>query len=266
MTRSIVTSTVAAALGATLVLGAHAPVQAAPAPSSKCKAAATLAKGKTVSGKRLGACVGKAFKSAGTMRSRTVYPGVVSGTTDYRFGSKADLTTRASDGGRVVILGSQMWLKDGADSEWVRGRSDGTRAEQDAYLALRELRLGASPGAWKREFSFFAASWRATGRTKRIDGVKVREYRSKPRTSRLEPGDSVKQRIWIDAKARVRHSTFTMVIGGEKATARQSFSRFGKKVTITLPAAANPAPAPAPARDAFASLTAAAVSSAVLAR
>lgn len=243
MTRTLVTSTVSVALGAALVLGMQAPGVAAPGPSSSCKAAATLKKGTSVSGKRLGACVGKAFRAAGTMRSRTVYPGVLTGTTDYRFGRSVDLTTRSSDGGRVVVLGSEMWIKENSGTAWIRGLSDGTLAEERAYVTLREVRLGSTPAAWKSEFSWFAASWKATGRTQRLDGVKVREYRATPRTGR----DGVKQRIWIDAKARVRLSHFSLSSGGETIRARQRFSRFGKKVTITLPPAAQPAPAPTPA-------------------
>lgn len=240
MTRSLVTSTVSVALGAALVLGAQAPGFAAPGPSSSCKAAATLQKGASVSGKRLGTCIGKAFKAAGTMRSRTVYPGVLTGTTDYRFGRTVDLTTRASDGGRVVMLGSGMWIKENSGTGWIRGLANGTPAQERAHVTLREIRLGSTPGAWKSEYSWFAASWKATGRTQRLDGVKVREYRAVPRTGR----DGVKQRIWIDAKARVRLSHFSLSSGGETISARQRFSRFGKKVTIIAPTVSTPSPMP----------------------
>lgn len=228
---------VPATAGAANAIGARAAVPgetvqvvAAAKQSTKCKARLKSVK-KKVKGSTFASCILAAQKRAGTAVVRTAYDDGTWGQGPYRFRkSGTDASVTQHDGGRLVALGKNFWLKQPGGG-WVKASA--TSADPDAstaHLAATLWRATASDASYRKLFA--STTWKPSGKVKKFKGVKARQYTGEPQhpSAKFESYS-----VWLDSSYRPARVTSTMVVMGQRSKMTQGYTRWGKKVSIKAP-------------------------------
>ncbi len=186
---------------------------------------------RAVKAKRFARCVVKGMQAGRTARVRTQPSGEGPSKAQMRFGRGTDVSVVMADGSRFVAIGSKAWHR-AAGGRWVRARAHGTPEEVLAE-GIRQLFLGLSSAqAYRTYLSASTTPWKWTGKERRINGVRAREYRGTP----VVGGYSyTRYRVWLDTADRPIRVDTAMTMYGQRSTWRQDFSRWGAKVKIVAP-------------------------------
>ncbi len=200
-------------------------------PSKKCKVRQSKPR-KTVASKRFARCTVKAMTKGRTVQLRSRYDDGSWNKGPARFTKKTtDASVTYSNGDRLVVIGTDAWLKE-AGKPWVKGKKNGTEDEQVTWL-VRQLWLAtASPSAYRGYLRSSRTGWTWTGRSKKINGVRAKEYVGEPKILGYRPDHYA---VWVDKWDRPVRVDSTTTIGGITSSGRQTFSRWSKKVTIKAP-------------------------------
>lgn len=200
--------------------------------SAKCKARLKSVK-KKVKGSTFASCILAAQKRAGTAVVRTAYDDGSWGKGPYRFRKSAtDASVTQHDGGGIVALGKNFWLKQ-PGGNWVKASA--TSSDPDAtmaHMAGALWRSAATDATYRKLIG--STTWKPTGKVKRFKGVKARQYTGKPKHP---SGTITHYSIWLDSSYRPARVNSTVEVLGERSKMTQDFTRWGKKVSIKAPKA-----------------------------
>lgn len=200
-------------------------------PSKKCRKRLQKVR-KVVPAKRFANCVVKAMAKGSTARLSSTSSTGSSNAGVARFAKKStDASVSYSDGAKLVVLGGKAWHKL-PGRPWARARTNGTADEQLAHN-IQQLWVGlSSAAAYKSYLRSSSTGWEPTGRHRKVNGVKAREYTG---TVNLGGVPFDEYAVWLDRWDRpIRVKTSSTLIGLTQTTV-QDFRKWGAGVSIEKP-------------------------------
>lgn len=198
--------------------------------SKKCRKRLTKPRRK-VTGKTFATCVLKAQKAARTVVIRTAYDDGSVAKGPYRFGATTDASVTANDGTDLVALGKNFWQKVPGRG-WVKGEQNSSDPDRQlVWIAGQLWRQSSSPASYRKVLAS-SKSWKPTGKVKKINGVRARQYSGNPRIRGVVVDDYT---VWLDSGYRPVRVTSVTTAFGFSTTMKQDFTRWGKKVVIAAP-------------------------------
>ncbi|WP_262849675.1 hypothetical protein [Mumia quercus] len=200
-------------------------------PSKKCKARHKKPR-KAVGSKRFARCAVAAMRKGTTVQVRGTFDDGRWNKGPARFRKAGtDASVVYSEGAKLVVIGTNVWHKE-AGKPWVKGKKGGTADEQLAWMVGQVWLASSSLKAYRGYLRSSNNGWTWTGRTRKLNGVRAKEYVGNPKLMGHRPD---RYAVWLDKWDRPVRVDSRLTIGGITSTARQDFSKWGKKVTIKAP-------------------------------
>lgn len=198
-------------------------------PSGECRKR-VLNPSRTVDSPRFARCVVKGMQRGRTATVTTRHTQGTSSTAVSRFTTRTDASVKYSDGARLVMIDGKGWYKP-AGKGWVR---PGTGSE-DQLIARAIVALwnaSSSPAAYRKSLRTSSTGWKASGKVRKLNGVRAREYVG---TVRMGGVSFSHYAVWVDQLDRPVRIASTGSMSGVTVTSRQDFKRWGKPVSIKPP-------------------------------
>lgn len=200
-------------------------------PGKKCQVRLKKPR-KKVPSKRFATCVVRAMEANRTVHVSNRFDDGTWNKGPARFlNGHTEASVTYSQGMRLVVRNRKAWVKN-PGRPWVRAVNGGDPEQQHAW-SIQELWVALSSSrAYRSYLRSSSTGWTWTGKSRRINGVRARQYTGTPRIL----GQSFdRYLVWVDKWDRPIRIESTITMMGITASGTQDFTKWGGKVKIKPP-------------------------------